>query len=170
MGVMSTQTRISAAELERRRRLAVKRVLSGYSQQQTADFLGVAKSSVSQWMKAYRKRGDAGLAAKPRPGRPRKLTKRQERTVLGWFNKPATKFGFASELWTASRVAKLIRQKWDVKFNPRYISSWLAQRRVTPQKPRRQPRERDEEAIREWLHNDWPLIQNAPFPSAHIWY
>jgi len=167
---MSTQARISAAELERRRRLAVERVRSGYSQQETAKFLGVSKSSVSQWMKAHRKRGDAGLAAKPRPGRPRKLTKRQERTVLGWFAKPATKFGFATELWTAGRIAKLIRRTWDVKFHPRYLCAWLAKRRVTPQKPRRQPRERDDEAIGRWLHHDWPLIQNAPFPSAPIWY
>lgn len=167
---MSTQTRISGAELERRRRLAVERVRSGYTQQETADFLGVSKSSVSQWMKRYRRRGEAGLAAKPRPGRPRKLTKQQERSVLGWFNKSATKFGFPTELWTAGRVAKLIRRKWDVKFHPRYISAWLAKRRVTPQKPRRQPRERDEEAIRKWLDHDWPLIQNAPFLSVPIWY
>lgn len=109
---MSTHQRISAAELERRRRLAVERVASGYSQQATADFLGVSKSAVSQWMKAYRQRGDAGLAAKFRPGRPRKLTMRQEKTVLGWFSKSATQFGFANELWTAPRVAKLIRRKW----------------------------------------------------------
>lgn len=121
-------------------------------------------------MKAYRERRDAGLKAKPRPGRPRKLTKQQERTVLSWFNKPATKFGFPTELWTAARVAKLIHQKWEVKFHPRYISAWLAQRRVTPQKPRRQPRERNDEAIQRWLDHDWPLIQNAPFPSVRIWY
>jgi transposase len=165
---MSTTTRISGAELERRRRLAVDRVCSGYSQQETADFLGVSKSAVSQWMKAYRKRGDSGLAAKPRSGRPCKLTGRQERTVLGWFHKPATAFGFATELWTAARVAKLIRQKWDVRFHPRYLSAWLAHRRITPQKPRRQPRERDEEAIHKWLRHDWPLLQNAPLTSALI--
>ena len=51
---MSTHTRISGAELERRRRLAVERVRSGYSQQETAKFLGVSKTSVSQWMKAHR--------------------------------------------------------------------------------------------------------------------
>jgi transposase len=67
-------------------------------------------------------------------------------------------------------VARLIRQKWDVKFHPRYVCAWLAQRRVTPQKPRRQPRERDDGAIQNWLRHDWPLIQNAPFSSAPAWY
>lgn len=165
---MSTTSRITAAELERRRRLAVERVKSGYSQQATADFLGVSKSAVSQWMKAYRKRGDAGLAAKPGRGRPRKLTKRQERTVLGWFTKSATEFGFANELWTAPRIAKLIRRKWGVKFHERYLNQWLAKRRITPQKPQRQPRERDEGTIQKWLRYDWPRLQNARRVSAHI--
>lgn len=165
---MSTTERITAGELERRRHLAVERVKSGYSQQTTADFLGVSKSAVSQWMKAYRKRGEAGLQAKSRPGRPRKLTKRQERTVLGWFHKSATDFGFANELWTAPRVAKLIRQKWGVKFHERYLNQWLAERRITPQKPQRQPRERDEGAIRKWLRYDWPRLQNARRASAPI--
>jgi transposase len=166
---MSAKQRITAAELERRRRLAVERVESGYSQQATAEFLGVSKSAVSQWMKAYRKRGDQGLASKPRKGRPRKLSRRQERTVLGWFAKRATDFGFANELWTAPRVAKLIRQKWGVKFHARYINQWLAQRRITPQKPQRRPRERDEGAIKKWLRYDWPRLQNAQRASAPIW-
>lgn len=165
---MSTTARISAGELERRRRLAVDRVRSGYSQQETATFLGVSKSAVSQWMKAYRKRGDAGLAAKPRSGRPRKLTQRQERTILSWFAKSATDFGFANELWTAPRVAKLIRQKWNVKFHERYLNQWLAERRITPQKPQRQPRERDDDAIQKWLRYDWPRLQNARRASALI--
>lgn len=166
---MSTHTRMTAAELERRRRLAVDRVGSGYSQQETADFLGVSKGAVSQWMKAHRRRGEAGLAAKPRPGRPRKLTKRQERTVLNWFNKSATEFGYSNELWTAPRVARLIRRKWGVKFHPRYVCQWLAQRRITPQKPQRVPRERDDGAIDKWLRYDWPRLQNAPRASAPPW-
>lgn len=165
---MSTPIRISAAELERRRLLAVDRVRCGYSQQETANFLGVSKSAVSQWMKSYRKRGEAGLQAKPRPGRPRKLTKRQERTVLGWFQKSATDFGFANELWTAPRVAKLIRRQWGVKFHERYLNQWLAERRITPQKPQRQPRERDEGTIAKWLRYDWPQLQNARRASALI--
>lgn len=166
---MSTHTRMTAAELERRRRLAVDRVGSGYSQQETADFLGVSKGAVSQWMKAHRRRGEAGLAAKPRKGRPRKLTKQQERTVLNWFSKSATEFGYPNELWTAPRVAQQIRRKWGVKFHPRYVSQWLAQRRITPQKPQRVPRERDDGAIAKWLRYDWPRLQNAPRASAPHW-
>jgi transposase len=144
--------------------------LEGYSQQETADFLGVAKSSVSLWMKQYREHGAQGLAATPRSGRPRKLSQQQEADVLSWFAKSATEFGFANALWTAPRVAKLIQQKWGVKFHPRYLNQWLTERRITPQRPQRQPRERDEGAIRKWLRYDWPRLQNSPPGSERIWY
>lgn len=159
----------TALELERRRRLAVARVLEGYSQQEVADFLGVSKSSVSQWMKAYRAGGFEALAAKPHPGRPPTLSPDQERQVLSWFQRSPTEFGFPNELWTARRAAQLIRRTFHKTFNSRYLSAWLAQRRITPQKPRRQPRERDEQKIQDWLRVDWPRLQNGRRLAGPIW-
>lgn len=154
--------------MERRRRLAVERVLEGYSQQEVAEFLGVSKGAVSTWMQAYRRGGPAALSARPHPGKPRKLTATQEQEVLSWFQRSARDFGFANELWTAKRVAQQIRREFDVKFHPRYISQWLAQRRITPQKPRRQPRERNEQAIQEWVRVEWPRLKNARGSGARI--
>ena len=102
---------------------AVKRVEEGYSQQEVAEFLGVSKASVSQWMKAFREGGSAGLAAKNGSGRPRKLTAEQEAEVLTWFERSPTEFGYRNELWTAPRVAEQIRKTWGVKFHPRYLNS-----------------------------------------------
>ena len=53
------------AELERRRRLAVLRVRSGYTQKGVADFLGIHPRSVQRWMRAYREHGMRGLKARP---------------------------------------------------------------------------------------------------------
>ncbi len=72
----------TAAELERRRLLAVDRVRSGYTHQEVADFLGVRRTSVTRWMATYRKHGRRGLKAKPHPGRTPKLTREQEQQVL----------------------------------------------------------------------------------------
>jgi transposase len=165
---MFMRTPGTAAELERRRRLAVERVLEGHSQQEVAEFLGVAKSSVSEWMKAYRAGGGAALASKPHPGRPPRLNKAQERQVLSWFRRSPTEFGFGNELWTAKRAAQLIRRKFGVDFHPRYVCEWLSKRRITPQKPRRQPRERDEKSIVEWKAREWPRLQNAPRGAVRI--
>lgn len=150
----------SPAELERRRRLAVQRVLEGgYSTEEVADFLGVDASSVRRWLIAFRCRGAGGLVARPVPGRPPKLTRAQEKVVLRWLADSPTAYGFGTELWTGSRLAQLIAQEWDVRLNPRYLIDWLRARGVTPQLPRRLPRERDDRAIAAWLARDWPRIK-----------
>ena len=152
----------SAPELERRRALAVARVSAGYPQQKVAAFLGVHRGTVSRWVCTARARGSGALRAKPTPGRPRKLTPRQEKTVLGWMVKPPTRFGFATDLWTSRRLAALIAQRWGVRFNSNYLVEWLRARQQTPQKPVQPARERDEVAIARWRDEDWPRLQKKP--------
>src|SRR5687767_15664908 len=101
------RTRGSAQELERRRRLAVSRVLEGHTQVQVSQILGVHERTVRQWMANYRQQGDQGLAGKPHPGRLPKLAPQKQGLVLGWLRKNPKSFGFASELWSGPRVAKL---------------------------------------------------------------
>jgi len=145
------RTKGSAAELERRRRLAVQRVREGYKPAQVAKFLGVHPASVRTWWKAYQQHGDAGLAAKPHPGRRPKLTLSRQQQVLLWLRQNPKSFGFSTELWTARRIAQLIQRKWGVEFHPRYLNEWLTARDITPQKPQRRPRERNDAAIQHWL-------------------
>src|SRR5262249_49248845 len=114
------RTKGSAAELERRRRLGVQRVLDGYTQAQVAQFLGVHVSTVSHWMALYRRHGDAGLTGVPHPGRAPKLSRSKHNLVLGWLRKNPKSFGFATELWTGRRIATLIQRKFKVQYNPRY--------------------------------------------------
>src|SRR5437588_12233875 len=124
----------SPTELERRRLLAVERVNEGYAPEEVAEFLGVDPSSVRRWVSAFRQDGVAGLAARPVPGRPRKLTPTQEKVVFRWLADNPTVYGFATELWTAPRLAQLIAQEWDVSLHPEYLCRWLRARGFTPQK------------------------------------
>ena len=149
----------SPAILEYRRRLAVQRVHGGHPVQAVADFLDVDPSSVRRWVTAFRQDGDAGLTARPVPGRPAKLTTTQAKIVCRWLADNPTDHGFATELWTAPRLAQLIEQEFGARFHPDYLTTWLRQRGYTPQKPRRAHRERDDEAIAAWLAQDWPRIK-----------
>ena len=149
----------SPAELEHRRRLAVQRVLDGFSSEEVADFLGVDVSSVRRWVRVFRRHGWSGLVAEAPCGRPGKLTRTQEKIVLRWLSDPATEFGFATELWSAARIAELIRQEWGIAFNARYLPRWLKVRGFSCQKPERVPRERNDEAIAAWIQTDWKRIK-----------
>lgn len=157
----------SAQELEQRRVLAVRRVNEGYSQKEVAAFLGVHPVTVSGWVRVARQAGSLdALRAKPTSGRPRKLSGRQERTVLGWVAKPPARFGFANDLWTAGRLAALIAQRWGVGFNAHYLAAWLRAREHSPQRPEQPALERDEVAIERWVADDWPRLQKKPKMST----
>jgi transposase len=153
------RTEGSPNELENRRRLAVQRVLDGYSTQEVADFLGVDPSSVRRWVAAVRSQGVEGLIARPVPGRPPKLTLIQEKIVRRWLGDSPSEHGFDTEIWTARRLAQLIHEEFGMRLNPRYLSAWLGERGFSPQKPGRVPRQRDPEVIAAWLESDWPRIK-----------
>ncbi len=159
----------SAAAKEARRRLAVRQVLAGRSQADVADFLGVHPVTVNKWVRAYRARGAAGLAAKPHPGRAPFLTAAQEAQVRAWLADPPTAHGFRTDLWTARRVAELIRRRLGVEYHPGYLREWLAKRGYSPQRPARRAQERDQAAIDRWLAADWPRLQKKrrrPAPTS----
>jgi transposase len=154
------------AVLEYRRRLAVERVLGGLSAKEVAAFLGVDVSSVRRWVRVYHRHGFAALAAEPAGGRPSKLTRTQEKIVFRWLADPATEYGFATELWTAARIAELMRDEWGVTFNARYLPRWLKARGFSCQKPERVPRERNAEAIAAWIRMDWRRIKKKRMRSV----
>ena len=162
------RTKGSAEELERRRRLGVDRLHEGYTQLEVADFLGVHVRTVRRWWHRYRKRGDDGLSAMPHPGRSRKLSPRREGQVLNWLRKRPKSFGFATDLWTAPRLAQVIQRKFGIDFHPHYLNQWLAERRITPQKPQRKARERNDEAIERWKQQEWPRIKNGRAATGPI--
>jgi transposase len=147
------------AELEARRRLAVQRVTDGWAQKDVAAFLGVHPVTVAKWVAAFRAAGEAGLAARPTPGRPRLLTPDQEAQVLSWLLRKPTEFGFRTDLWTATRVAHLIRERFGVEYHPGYLREWLSKRDHSPQKPARRPKQRDPVEIGRWLSDDYPPLE-----------
>ena len=149
----------TAMSMEARRRLAVQKVNEGWSQSDVAAFLGVHPVTVNKWVRAYRAAGDEGLASRPHPGRPAFLSPAQEKKVLGWLLEKPTKHGFQTDLWTASRVAHLIREKLGVEFHPNYLREWLSKRNLTPQKPAKRAKERDLMEVGRWLADEWPAIQ-----------
>ncbi len=157
------RTKGSPAVLEHRRFLAVRRLLDGYSSQEVASFLEVDRRSVQRWWRIFREHGWDGLAMIATSGRPRKLTSTQEKIVLRWLQDSPTAYGFATELWTSRRLARLIWEEWGIAVHPHSLPKWLRARGFTPQKPQRAPRERDPEVIARWLATDWPRVKKKRF-------
>jgi transposase len=157
---------LTRAEQEVRRRLAVRKVLDGRSPADVAEFLDVHVETVRKWVRAYRAAGDDGLTATPHPGRAPLLTPDQQAQVLRWLTDRPTAHGFATDLWTARRVAELIRQKFGIAFNPNYLRQWLTKRGYSPQKPAKRAGEQKPHEINRWRAKGWPEIQKRGAPFA----
>lgn len=147
------------AALAQRRFLAVRRVGEGIPPAQVAEVLGVHTETVRFWVRTHRAGGDAALRGTPHPGRTPFLTPDQETQVRTWLTQLPTAFGFRTDLWTAARVAQLIRDRFGVVYHPSYLREWLTKRGYSPQKPKRQARQQDPERVREFLTTTYPALQ-----------
>jgi transposase len=159
----------SQEELERRRRLAVQRVIEGHDQAEVSRMFGVSPSSVWRWVEAYRHGGWSALNSHGVAGRPPKLSRMHEKIISRWLKEPPTTFGFASDLWTTSRLCELVGQEFGVHFNADYFGTWLHQHGYSAQMPQPYPRERDPRKISYWMRVSWPRIQeNAEKSGSDI--
>lgn len=152
----------SAAELERRRRRAVRLLQAGHSLSTVARMVGAAVSAVWQWRESWRRGGAAGLQAKPTPGRPPRLTPRQRQRLPRLLALGARRYGYPNDLWTTRRIAALIEREFRVGYHPAQVSRILAQLGWSYQKPERRALERNEAAITHWKHYRWAEIKKKP--------
>ena len=152
----------TAAELERRRRRAVRLLQSGHSLKTVAQRVGAAVSAVWLWWQVFQKRGEPALAAKPAPGRPPKLSARQRGRLLRVLARGARAYGHPNELWTTRRIARVIEREFHVAYHPAHVSRILAARNWSWQKPERRAVERDESAIAHWKRYRWVQIKKKP--------
>jgi transposase len=158
----------TAPELERRRRRAVDLVDQGQSPTVVARILGVHPTSIHRWRRMARK--PHGLDSHPSPGRPRRLSDYQLRKLERLLLQGAKKHGWPNQLWTADRVARLIRERFGISFHPEHVRKILKHRLGwTSQKPKRKARERDDKEVERWLADELPRILREAFRrKAHV--
>lgn len=151
----------SARVLEARRRRALTLVQQGLSLNAAARQLGCAASSVMRWVEAHRRHGEAGLKVRSAPGRPRRLTARQEAQLLRELLRGPLAHGYGTDLWTTRRIGEVIERRFGVRYHRAHVSRLLARNDWSPQKPERRARERDEAAIARWKRNRWPRVKKG---------
>jgi transposase len=137
----------TAEELERRRRRAVELVKRGESPAKVAYFLGCGRSSVYTWLKADRQAAE-DLAARPHPGPRPRLTEDQVKELDDLLRKGATAHGWPNALWTAQRVAEMIRRHFGVEYHVEHARKVIRRRlRWSSQVPQKKAKQRNDEKV-----------------------
>jgi transposase len=158
----------SPEELERRRRRAIGLLEKELSQSEVARRVGCHASSVLRWERDFRRGGAKALNPKPAPGRPPRLTGRQKQRLVGYLLEGAPAHGYKTDLWTTMRIAKLISNKFGVRYHRDHVGRLLHGLGWSCQKPERRAIQRNEAAIGDWKTHDWPRIKKTPCGWAPI--
>src|ERR687886_890271 len=134
----------------------------GWMGKTIAEALGVSKGAVSQWLKRVREGGVEALYSQPPPGPTPRLTTEQLAQLPRLLVRGAEAFGFIGEVWTAKRVAAVIREEFHVRYHPDHVGRLLRAAGWSPQKPIRRATQRDEAAIERWSTERWPALEAKP--------
>ena len=74
----------------------------------------------------------------------------------------ARSHGYATELWTLPRIAKLIKEQFGFSYSTSQVSRVLAGMGWSCQRPTTRAIQRDEPAIRRWKQETWPSLKKKP--------
>jgi transposase len=158
---------LTTAQLEERRMAAARLFRTGQlSDAQIARHLGVTRAAVGKWRAAWRHGGDARLAARPKTGRPARLSAAQWHRLAAVIEHGALAAGFDTERWTLRRIAAVIARRFGVRYHSRYLERPLKARGFSVQRPATRARERDEYVIARWPTRDWVALKKRPAGAA----
>jgi transposase len=123
--------------------------------------LGVSRTSVHRWYHGWREEGRKGLRKAGRAGRLPRIGREELRRLDRALRLGAIAHGFATEMWTLPRVARLIEDLTGVRYHPAHVWRILHGLNWTVQRPARRAKERNERQIQRWIREDWPRAKNA---------
>ena len=147
--------------LQHLRILAVKRVVEGGEQpSDVAASLGICRTSIYPWLRAFHANGVEALEESVAEGRPCNLSEKQQQQVKRWIiGKDPRQYGFDFGLWSRRIVQDLVRQRMNLEIGVTAVGRMLARMDITPQKPLRRAYERDPVAVKLWLDETYPNLK-----------
>jgi len=155
-------SRLTRTQMEERRLMGAQLLRSGkLSQAAIAQQLGVSRMAVSHWAKQLAQGGLRALRGRTAPGRRARLTRKDQKALVGKLKRGAVAAGFPTERWTMSRVRQLIEHEFDVSYHVHSINRLLAKLGWSWQHPLPRATEQDKELVQAWLAQDWPRIKKG---------
>src|SRR3989338_8267816 len=150
---------ISHEVLEAYRYRAIELYQKGKSVQEIAFFFGIHRGSVSLWIKTWKGRGKYALKSRKALGPEPKLNKEDKLLIVSWLRKSALEFGFETPLWDCKRIQTMIKRELNKSISISNLWENLRKWNLTPQKPEKESLEKNPAAVKKWLKEKWPKIE-----------
>jgi transposase len=140
---------------------AVEAVSRGLPVGDVSNAYGINRSTLFRWLRRHSESGLPGLERKEVSGRPRLLEDLDKKALWEIILKPATDFGYETDLWTIGRVHRIVQEVYETTISHDTIWRRLRDAGLTYQKPERHYFEMDEEAREEWMRIEAPKIRRS---------
>ncbi len=149
------------ADYEALRRRCVELKQAGWKQADIGRAFGLTEGWVSQTLKTYRQKGEAGLTTGKRTGAPSRLTADQLVQLTKELAKGAEQHGFSGQVWTRPRINEVITKLFGISYDPSQIGRLLKKVGWSQQKPTRQARQQDPLAVANWQAERLPALKKS---------
>lgn len=144
--------------LEHLRMQAIKLWKKDKKVKDIAENFGVTLSAVYEWIKDYKRGGITALKKRKAKGAEPKLSVKEVKKLVEMIGKTADIYGFDSPLWNCKNIRQLILEKFKKSLHFSNVWRLLKKLGLSPQKPKRQAKERDEKEVKAWIDKEWPKI------------
>jgi len=138
----STQLKAALASTHERRKslrlLALVNLQEGKSVSAIAEFFGVHRTTIPEWVQRVNAEGLAGLDEKPGRGRKSRLTDDQRTQLTADLKQSPHTFGFAGTLWTGKLLREHIATKFKVQYRLALMYLLFRELGFTLQRPAKQ--------------------------------
>lgn len=153
-------------ELAKRRKRALELLENGKRIKEVAQIIGVTERSIRYWQKEAKEPKDKS-GTRP-PGHPSHLSNEQLKKLEQELSRGAYEQGYAEDYWTLDRMARLIWDKFKVRYHPGSV--WYIMKRIgwSNQRPQRQALQRSDETIKNWKKSTHPRIKKVARAKSYF--
>lgn len=164
---------LSSEEKLALRRVAIRMLKKGKSKSDIIADLGINKNTMTAWAQAYNSKGSASFKYKKRGVKSadkKLLSVDQEKAIQQMIvDKMPEQLKFSYALWTRKAVKELVERQFGIVLGLTTMGDYLRLWGFTPQKPKKCAYERNDEATKQWLEEEYPKIkQQAKAEGAEI--
>ena len=141
---------------------AVRLYKNNVSMKIIVNTLGVTKQAIYGWIRKSRKTGIKSLKSKkamdgwmgPSP----RLTEEQFKKLRKILNRPATRAGYSTDLWSGPRIGHLLRHTFKIAYHAKHLPRLFRRRGLYLKFPERRALEQDLKKVKDWKKNRLPEI------------
>lgn len=137
----------------------VSAIEKGDSPSDISSKFGIGRASIYRWIDRKSKTSSIDRLQSPGSGKLPTLSVKQIDEMLNLLAEPASSYGFESDLWSATKVRALIKDKLKVSLHRTTVYRMLTEQKYSSKKPEFRWKEADLAKQNLWIKNTVPAIK-----------